>query len=153
MDKDLRGLLDRLEISELRSKYCWYMVRRNIEQVAELYTEDLLFDVKWRGERRTVRGRDGLRAFFTRTASEQPSFVVPLIHNEVTFIDGDEARGVCCMEVRASNVDESFLSGYYHDRFRREGGKWLFAERRYYRYLPEFERSGLEMDGSPEAAS
>jgi SnoaL-like domain len=153
MDKDLRGLLDRLEISELRSKYCWYMVRRNIEKVTQLYTADLLFEVQWGGERRTVIGRDGLRAFFSNAASDPPNFVVPLIHNEVTFIDGDEARGVCCMEVRTSNADTAFLSGYYHDRFRREDGKWLFAERRYYRYLPNFERSGLEMDGSPEAAS
>jgi hypothetical protein len=29
-------------------------------------------------------------------------------------------------------------------------GKWLFAERRLFRYWPDFERSGLDLEGSPE---
>lgn len=151
MDADLQGLKDRLEISELRSKYCWYMTRRDIERVVDLYTDDLLFEVQMKDARVTVNGPDELRAFFSN--SSPGGYTIPTIHNEVTFIDGEEARGVCCMEVRWSDPDVPFISGYYHDKFRKVGGRWRFSERRYYRYFPNFERSGLNLDGTAEVAA
>lgn len=98
----------------------------------------------------TVTGPDQLRAFFSN--GSPGGYTIPTIHHEVTFIEGHLAHGVCHTEVRWSDPDVLFIAGYYHDKFRKIAERWHFAERRYYRYFPNFERSGLNMDGSPECA-
>jgi hypothetical protein len=149
MDKDVRDMLVRKAVSELRSKYCWYVSRGDYEKVTALYTADGIFDFAMDGKRVQAKGSDAVRECLAR--STFPGVVFPLIHNEVTFIDSDDkAHGVCSMEAKCTAPGLPIFSGYYHDWFRRENGTWLFAERRFYRYFPDFERSGLDMDGSPE---
>ena len=53
-----------------------------------------------------------------------------MIHNALLEIAGDEAHGLCSNEVRATQNGQSIIgSGYYEDRFRREGGEWKFSLR------------------------
>jgi hypothetical protein len=53
-----------------------------------------------------------------------------MIHNELISVQGDEATGMCSVEIRlASNGTSVVASGCYKDRFRREDGHWKFVER------------------------
>jgi hypothetical protein len=75
---------------------------------------------------------------------------LPLIHNHTIEVKGDEAFGTSVMEAHGPKMTPDRWSGYYHDRLRRVDGKWLFVERRWFRSWPSFERSGLDIDGTPE---
>ena len=53
-----------------------------------------------------------------------------MIHNLLINLNGDEADGVCSVELRLWHGGESSLaSGYYRDSFRREDGRWKFVVR------------------------
>jgi len=148
MKDDVRELLVRKEISELRSKYCWYVSRGDYERVVELYTPDGIFDFAMDGKRVSVKGTAALRDALARTTF--PGVVFPMVHNEISFVDGDTAHGICSMEAKCTAPGLPGFSGYYHDKFRVHEGKWRFTERRFFRYFPDFERSGLDLDGTPE---
>jgi hypothetical protein len=148
MDNDVRELLVCQAISILRSKYCWYISRGDYEKMVELYTPDGGFEYEMDGKRVYHKGTAALRECLAHTT--YPGFVFPMIHNEVTFVNGDEAHGVCSMEAKSTSRDMPFFSGYYHDKFRVHAGAWRFSERRFFRYFPVFERSGLDVDGMPE---
>jgi hypothetical protein len=148
MDNNVKELLVRKAISELRSKYCWYVSRGDYERVVELYTPDGIFDFAMDGKRVSVQGTAALRDALARTT--YPGVVFPMVHNEISFVDGDKAHGVCSMEAKCTNPQLPTFSGYYHDKFRVHEGQWRFTERRFYRYFPDFERSGLDLDGTPE---
>ena len=138
----------RTALSELRARYCWYVSRGDYEQVAALYTPDGVFEFALDGKRVTCEGIEAIREELAR--STFPGLVFPMIHNQVTFVAGDTAHGTCGMEAKTTVKDLPTFSGYYHDRFRVHQGQWRFTYRSYFRYYPEFERSGLDLDGSPE---
>ena len=55
---------------------------------------------------------------------------LPMIHNYILSIDGDEATGTCSNELRIVENGKSMIaSGVYQDRLRRENGRWRFAKR------------------------
>lgn len=56
---------------------------------------------------------------------------MPMIHNHLIEIDGDEARAICSIELRvgAQGGESIIASGYYRDQLRREQGIWKFVER------------------------
>jgi hypothetical protein len=59
-----------------------------------------------------------------------PNAFLPVIHNHVIELDGDQATGTCVVEspVRAGKPT-GFVSRY-EDTYRRVNGRWLFAERK-----------------------
>jgi len=144
----MHELLVRQRVSELRARYCWYVSRGDYEGMVQLYTPDGLFEFSVLGPRETHRGHAQLREGLAR--SVYPGEIFPMVRNEVTVVDGDTAVGTCTMEARTTHPDMPRFSGYYHDRFRVHDGVWRFAERRFFRYMPVFERSGLDIVGAPE---
>jgi hypothetical protein len=143
----LRDLLAREAVRELRARYGWHAARGDYEGIVSLFTPDGMFEVKYQGERRLLRGQDAIRTFLGATMV--PRMVFPMIHNDLVTIEGDTAHGSCAMESRSPDGTGGF-SGYYHDKARLHEGRWLFTERRWFLYIPEFERSGLGLDGKPE---
>jgi len=143
----LHDLLAREAVRELRARYGWHAARGDYEAIVGLFAPDGMFEVKYDGARRQLRGREAIRAFLQATMA--PGMVFPMIHNDIVTVEGDEAYGTCAMESRSPDGKGGF-SGYYHDRARRHEGRWLFSERRWFFYVPEFERSGLGLDGLPE---
>jgi hypothetical protein len=142
-------LLAREHMKELCAKYCWYVSRGDYERIAELYTPDGIFEFEQDGRRHALRGADGVRDGLKNRI--QAGVVFPKVHNHVLFfISQTEAAGSCTMEADTARPDRPPFAGYYHDRFRLHDDKWLFSERRFFRYWPDFERSGLDIDGSPE---
>jgi hypothetical protein len=146
MAKSLEQRVEELEsyneITELRSKYCWYAVRGDIPPIVELFTEDLEFvsPADGQGKRNTVHGRKDLLPYFIAGIG-QPGLVAPLIVNHVVRIDGDEATGTCAMESPVTPLPGGKPGGppmvyYYYDRFKRVGGRWYFSYRKLSLYRP-----------------
>jgi len=146
LEKRIAELEAREQVKELRSIYAWHAARGERDRIAALFAPDGIFEVKVRGERILLKGPDAIQAFLE--TSMWPNMVFPVIHNHVIDIDGDVAVGTCVMEAFtkarvAEHFPDGFL-GYYHDRaVRQPDGRWLFAERRWFTYWPEFEDSGL----------
>ncbi len=53
------------------------------------------------------------------------------MHNHLLQIEGDRARGICYLDVRARTPDGFMIgAGWYEDEYVRLEGQWLFALRR-----------------------
>jgi hypothetical protein len=147
----IQDLMVREALRELRARYCWCVARGDYESMTQMYTADGLFEFMLNGSRVDCRGHAAIREWLKKATP--PGLVFPMVHNEVFIINGDDAVGTCGMEARTTSPEISFFSGYYHDRFRRVDGQWLFSERRFYRYWPNFEQSGLDIYGVPTKTS
>jgi hypothetical protein len=143
-------LMAREKVKELRALYGWHAARGDYEGIVQLFAPDGIFEALiFESERKVYRGHDEIRAFLKQTM--YPGVVFPMIHNDIIKVIGDEAVGTCAMESRTQQPNLPIFSGYYHDRARNIGGRWMFKERRFFRYLPHFERSGLDFEGKPES--
>ena len=141
-------ILAREEIKELRIRYCWHVTRSEGEQLAALYVPDGLFEVHNGGSPIRFEGRAAIADGINRTPR---GTIFPLIHNQTVRLNGAEATGTAVMIAEAPTLNPARWSGYYHDRFRKTDGQWLFVERRWFRYWPTFESSGLDINGNPAA--
>jgi hypothetical protein len=75
------------------------------------------------------RGRESLDKNY-RAAAQAPNRSMPMIHNHLISISGNEAKGICSIEYRGTQQGKSIIgSGYYEDRYRRENGTWKFVSR------------------------
>lgn len=127
----IRELADRDEIRELVSIYAQRMARGIA--VADLFTDDGAYINRGTPNMppREIRGRAALDAYYGGR-EDWADHPLPMIHNHVIEVAGDEASGICSMEVRLAADGESIVaSGYYLDRYRYEGGNWKFVERDY----------------------
>jgi uncharacterized protein (TIGR02246 family) len=129
IEQRVQELEDREEIKELTARYCRHVVRGEGEAVANLFTDDGVLDLPDSG-RSPVRGREALLKFYRRSVIE-PEVAIPFIQNHIIEVSGDEAHGTCAIEARFSRNGESIMAaGYYEDKYRRERGRWRFAERK-----------------------
>ena len=126
-------LESREEIKELTARYCWHVVRGEGRAVSELYVPDGAFEIPSEGKRLRFEGRE---AIANRLAALTPAKEVPIVACHIIEIDGDEASATCAM--RNTPASGTLLVGFYYDKFRRENGKWYFAERRWFTYVPNF---------------
>ena len=125
----VRELADREEIRDLIATYAHRMAHG--PAAADLFTDDGAYINRGAADLppREVRGRAELNEYYCdRSAwAERP---LPMIHNELIAVAGDEATGICSVEIRlGANGTSIVASGYYKDKYRREGGVWKFAER------------------------
>jgi len=129
IEQRVRELEDRDEIKELTARYCWHVAHGEGEAAANLFTDDGVLDLTG-ADFRPVRGREALLKFY-RASVREPEAALPFIHNHIIELSGDDARGTCAIEARfARNGESVTAAGYYEDKYRREGGRWLFAERK-----------------------
>lgn len=137
----LERLESRIAISELRSRYCWYTTRGEREHVVGLFTPDCIFENHRSPESAPVSVR-GQKALSTHLSHMRPGRRIPIVTNEITLIDGDNAKGTCVMQ---SMGDDPFC-GHYIDHLRRINGVWLFASRIFFPYWPIFRPSADGLD-------
>jgi len=144
-------VLAREHMKELRARYCWHVCRGDYRRIVELYTPDGIFEFEQNGKRHALKGTEALlEGLKTRIVRGQ---IFPNVHNHTIVMRGPtEAIGSCTMEAHTTIAERPPFAGYYHDFFRLHKGTWLFAKRRYFYYWPDFQRSGLDMEGSPETA-
>ena len=129
LEEKVQQLADREEIRDLIATYAHRMAHG--VAVAELFTDDGAYINRGTPDLppKEVRGRAALDEYYgDRTnLAEHP---LPMIHNHLISVRGDEASGICSIELRLAARGISFIaSGYYQDRFRREDGRWKFVER------------------------
>lgn len=129
----LRELADREEIRELTARYAFLVA--NKRSAAGLFTVDGGFVFrKPDGEVGVAKGREALDAVFADIL-RAPNHNLPTVHNHLLDIHGDEAKGVCWIELHARKQEDNGKignwrgSGYYEDVFRREEGRWKFVLR------------------------
>lgn len=124
LEQRIKLLEDRAELSELRARFCILTDDRRWEDLADLFAQDGVLDV-----RGPVQGRDAIREF----ASHLPEVWESWFHTvdtEVTEIDGDAATGISCFNAPFVAEGTSFNAlGRYEDRFVRVDGAWRFARR------------------------
>ncbi len=128
LEARIQELADREELRELIACYANRIPRGM--SAADLFTDDGGFSLSISGRPvQRLSGRKAIAAMYdaVRPGDDHP---MPMIHNIQLVIDGDEATGVCANELRVTSGGESIIaSGYYEDRFRREGGRWKFVQR------------------------
>ncbi len=126
--KSLQDVVDRDEIRELAARYA-HRVAHNIP-AADLYSDDGAFIMRTPGEPvMEIRGRAELDRMLGLAATGTVRRY-PMIHNHLVTVHGDEAEGLCSMEV--SQIQDGRMmkgSGYYEDRYRRIDGVWKFVVR------------------------
>lgn len=117
------------EIKELTARYCLHVSRKEGEAIVDLFTADGVLDGSTAGLG-VISGRDALLSFYKRSVGDGEESL-PFIHNHIVEVSGNDASGTCALEARFSRDGRSVTAaGYYHDTYRREDGRWLFAERK-----------------------
>ncbi len=127
-EQKIQELADRAEIHELIAIYA-HRAALGVD-LADLFTDDGAFIINMPGQPAMVsRGREALDETYAEIA-RNPGASLPMIHNIVLEIDGDEALGLCSIELRGNRSGQNMVaSGYYEDSFRREDDRWKFVKR------------------------
>ena len=127
-EQTITDLAAREEIRDLIATYAHRVTHGR--SVADLFTDDGAYIHRRSrdAEPEVKRGRAELDAHYI-DRPDNVGNVTPMIHNLLLSVNGDEARGICSIELRIWAGDGVMASGYYEDRFRREDGRWKFVER------------------------
>lgn len=124
LEQRIAMLEDRAAIAELRARFCILADERRWAELAELFTEDGVFDV-----RGPVTGRAAILAS-VRGLEEVWDAWWHFTDTQTLEITGDSARGVAYFDAPFVAEGVSFTSmGRYDDEFARVDGGWLIARR------------------------
>lgn len=125
LEERLTALEDRAEIGRLRALYCHYIDQHRWDDVADLFTEDC----EYHGRLELIRGRDGLVAYFQRSADAMEAAWHRSL-NETLDLDGDRATGAAYFDVPCVVDGTPMLcAGRYEDEFVKREGRWRFRRR------------------------
>jgi hypothetical protein len=129
LEQKVQELADREEIRDLIATYAHRVAHG--ESIANLFTDDGVWTIRRLPDEsvEVVNGMKELKAHFgVRPPGGQNP--LPMIHNFLIKIDGDNATGINSNELRIVDKGKSIIaSGYYEDIYRRVNGKWRFARR------------------------
>lgn len=130
MDSTLELLLAKDEIRELTARYCHAVVDGDADTIVSLFCSDGVF----RTHTFAPAGHTELKEFYSAGVGGKTH--KPFVQNHVIELtDADHATGRCSVEIRVLQDGQPYTqAGHYFDQYRREGGAWRFAERRYVRY-------------------
>ena len=138
LEQKVRILVDREEIRDLIATYA-HRVAHGIPQY-DLFTEDGTFTIRRLPDESvdTVTGIEAMKKRAGRLREPNTSPIhspdseraLPMIHNFLIRIEGDNAWGINSNELRITENGKSMIaSGYYEDVYRRVNGKWKFVRR------------------------
>lgn len=126
VENTVRRLNDLESIRDLARRYAHGVWSSDVEGVVALFTEDGEMDP---GNDEPIRGREAIRKVYGRMIGAQG--FQPFVHNHVICLDGDQATGVCYLDLRAVADDQSLIgAGYYVDSYVRVEQGWKFKSRR-----------------------
>ena len=125
-DEIVRKLADLEDIRDLARRYAHYVWQKDVPGAIDLFADDAVMDM---GDRPPIEGRAALLEIYQATFDA--STFKPFVHNHVIEIEGDQATGICYLDLRAMD-DEIPMTGYgyYDDRYVRIEGRWKFASRK-----------------------
>lgn len=135
----IRRLEDRESIRELVGRYGYVIDNRDIDGLADLFTEDGVLQSA--DGIMNARGRAAVIEMYKgRFAALGPTFHFTHDH-AIRFDerDPDRASGVIASHAEVTRNGETMLAAIrYHDSYRRDGGQWRFAQRvlNFFYYTP-----------------
>ena len=134
LEEKIAALEAKDEIRELTARYCHAVTDGDSETIVSLFCPDGAFRMR----KKVVAGETELREFYGGGVGAQTH--KPFIQNNVVELSSDtEATGRCSVEIRIVEDGQAFTcAGHYLDTYRKEGGKWRFADRHFhaYHYVP-----------------
>lgn len=130
LEAEIARLAAKDEIRELTARYCHAVVDGDAAAIVDLFCADGVF----RAHTLAPAGHAELREFYSGGVGGRTH--KPFVQNHVIEFDGpDHAHGRCSVEIRVLQDGVAYTqAGHYLDRYRREDGRWKFAERHYHRY-------------------
>lgn len=129
LEQKVQELADREEIRDLIATYAHRVAHG--ESIADLFTDDGVWTIRRLPDDKVevVSGMKQLMEHFAKRPPED-EHPMPMIHNFLIKLDGDNGQGLNSNELRISVNGESIIaSGYYEDVYRRVNGRWRFARR------------------------
>jgi hypothetical protein len=124
LEKRLQLLEDREAIKELRAKYCWTVDEGKFEEFLNLFTDDVDCDF---GSLGTFKGKSEWKKFVYETIPTFFSKMRHLIHNAITEIEEEQAKGKAYFEFVGIRQGESFVGGgHYEHKYIKINGGWKF---------------------------
>ena len=134
IEEKIAALEAKDEIRELTARYCHAVTDGDSEAIVDLFCKDGSFRMR----KKVVSGEAELREFYGGGVGGQTH--KPFIQNNVVELtSATEATGRCSVEIRIVDKGEAYTcAGHYIDSYRKEGGKWRFADRHFnaYHYVP-----------------
>ncbi|RAU99380.1 DUF4440 domain-containing protein [Mycobacterium colombiense] len=132
------------ELEQAKSRYCRMMDIKDWAGVADLFAEDLVFDLGGGYDAAPIIGRDA--ALQAVQSSIVDAVTVHQVHSPEFDINGDEARVVWAAQQRVKWNNGAGLTtfGHYHERWVRRDGRWQIAELRLTHLL-------IDLDSSQES--
>ncbi|WP_029136967.1 nuclear transport factor 2 family protein [Nakamurella lactea] len=129
MDK-IQHIADRVEIEALRGEFADAGMTHDFDRLAGLFTRDGVWQIP--GANLHIVGRTKIRAEIERLQGAWEYFLQNT-HPGTIQLDGDTATGRAYVMEIGRFTDGTSLQNYgvYHDRYRRTGDGWRFAERSY----------------------
>jgi hypothetical protein len=124
--------LDRIEslaqIHQLPYRYALALDSRDMDSLVALFVPDVQVG-------RDQRGRDALKAWFTKTMSRPKTSIHFVGNHIVDFDDRDHAHGIvyCRDELEQRDAWEVGMLQYW-DTYVRVDGEWCFERRRFHRW-------------------
>ena len=123
----VRALSDKEAIRDLARRYAHHVWQLEVGQLVDLFADDGEMDTSLEAP---IRGREALGAAFQRLVDDDQADLQPFVHNHVIDLDGDRASGTAYVDLRSVRDGRSMLgSGYYQDRYVRQGETWKFQSR------------------------
>jgi ketosteroid isomerase-like protein len=121
------ALADKEAIRDLARRYAHCVWNKDVAGAVSLFTDDGEMDT---GERPPIRGRTALLDAYQNMITGPSMY--PYVHQHLIDLDGDRASGVCYLDLRATLLDGTAMTGfgYYHDVYVRVGGAWKFRSRK-----------------------
>jgi uncharacterized protein (TIGR02246 family) len=124
----LQRIEDRFAIMDLVATYCSAIDSRDLDAFIDCFTADAVL----RHEDRVMHleGRQAIRDYYAaRFPDYGVTFHYPHAHT-VDFDGPDDAHGVVTAHAEMALDGAGWLAAFrYSDRYRRDGGRWRFAER------------------------
>ncbi len=127
---DIQAIADRVEIEALRGEFTDAVMMRDYDRVASLFTPDGA--LRMPNVPVDLIGQEEIRSW-GRRVPQVVDFLVQTTHPGTVVLAGDTATGRAYMQELIGGRDGTSELNFaiYHDRYRRTGDGWKFAERIY----------------------
>lgn len=118
------------ELEQAKSRYCRLLDTKDWAGLAELMTEDIVFDLGGGDDVPPIIGCDA--ALEAVQTSVTDAVTVHQVHSPEFHLDEDGARVIWAAQERVKWNNGTGLTayGHYHDRWVRRDGVWRIAELR-----------------------
>ena len=118
-------------IHETIAEYCFHFDGGEFDKWVDLFTEDGVFDA---GRMGVQKGKDALRAFLKNIRLTNGSPMMKhCVMNEVIKVNGIEATAksyIVLVRAKGEGALVNGLAGRYEDQLVKQGGRWLFKNRK-----------------------